>query len=331
MPTDLTPQQRKALLEQRRRKREKAIWLWKRRVVSFALLVFAFIAALVSVILSIAIPLEEDAPEPVASAAPAVSETAAPTPVPVEAPLGDLWLVNGEYGWDFDLSFDYANVYEEKIHTYNVRDTDILLAEHIMIPLNRMLMDFDLETGCDDLLLCAGLRTEEDQQYLRDRGMETHGAEHTNTFIALPGYSEHHTGLALDFAYYDVYTGDSYDFDGTGDEIWILEHCWEYGFVQRYPAGKIDITGIGTEEWHFRYVGLPHAKIMYEEDLCLEEYLTYLQQFPYDGEHLTAEQDGISYEIWYCPLTDVHYPESGSYTVSGDNCGGLIVTLQNES
>ena len=96
----------------------------------------------------------------------------------------------------------------------------------------------------------------------------------------------------------------------------------------RYDEDKEALTGIGDEPWHFRYVGIPHAAVMAEEDLCLEEYIDYLKQFPYDGQHLTAEYGGEAYEIWYCAGTQAWLPDTGEYTVSGNNVDGVIVTYK---
>jgi len=62
-------------------------------------------------------------------------------------------------------------------------------------------------------------------------------------------------------------------FIGTKQCTWLHANCWEYGFIVRYPEGKQDITGFTPEAWHIRYVGREHAMKMWEEDLCLEEYL----------------------------------------------------------
>ena len=81
-------------------------------------------------------------------------------------------------------------------------------------------------------------------------------------WVALPGTSEHELGLAADIngASYDLY-------------IWLQQNSWRYGFIQRYPEDKTDITGISHEPWHYRYVGMDAAKEIYESGLCLEEYL----------------------------------------------------------
>ena len=54
---------------------------------------------------------------------------------------------------------------------------------------------------------------------------------------------------------------------------WLMENCWRYGFILRYPKDKIDITGIIYEPWHYRYVGLEVAKELHESGLTLEEYM----------------------------------------------------------
>jgi len=92
------------------------------------------------------------------------------------------------------------------------------------------------------------------------------------TIVAYPGTSEHQLGLAL-----DIVSGDNSilnaDQANNPTQQWLMEHSWEYGFVLRYPTDKGDITGIIYEPWHYRYVGTETAKIMHDEDLCLEEYL----------------------------------------------------------
>jgi D-alanyl-D-alanine carboxypeptidase len=319
---------------QKDRTRQRRQWLRRRWQLSVGLLALSSFVALVAILLSLLFPVTETIPttptEPVVSASLEVQGPPAPSPSPepvVSTPTGDLSLVNSEHSWTFPEDTDLVSVYENCLDTYYVRDLSVMLEERVMEPLNQMLADFYTATDCTDLLICAGYRTLEDQQALWDNGIETQGLEHTAAYIAQPGCSEHHTGLALDFTMYDVYSGIDYDFDGTEDSAWILENCWKYGFVQRYPEGKSQITGISTEPWHFRYVGEPHAYLMHQNDMCLEEYLEWLTEYTWDGAHLQVEYDGTNYEIWCCPESDPHYPDSGSYTVSSDNCGNVIITL----
>ena len=53
----------------------------------------------------------------------------------------------------------------------------------------------------------------------------------------------------------------------------MAEHCWEYGFILRYPADKVSVTGYMYEPWHIRYVGRDNAAAIWQSGLCLEEYL----------------------------------------------------------
>lgn len=90
--------------------------------------------------------------------------------------------------------------------------------------------------------------------------------------VALPGCSEHATGLSL-----DIVSGSNDNLDDSQedtDEVkWLMEHCWEYGFILRYPKDKTDVTGITYEPWHYRYVGETAAKEITEQGITLEEYV----------------------------------------------------------
>ena len=106
------------------------------------------------------------------------------------------------------------------------------------------------------------------QEY-KDKG---YGDAYSRTLqrCAIPGTSEHHLGLAFDITdkrYEQKYTGEN------NAVQWLSEHCWEYGFILRYPDNKTDITGIMSEPWHFRYVGTELAMELKDSGLCLEEYL----------------------------------------------------------
>lgn len=140
----------------------------------------------------------------------------------------------------------------------------------------------DLQEMFDDargagysLFVRAGYRSEEDQEDLmedkieayRQEGYSQREAEHeAEKWVAKPGTSEHELGLAVDI-------NAEGQTDGNRLYQWLAEHSWKYGFILRYPAEKEEITGIDYEPWHFRYVGKQAAKEMYEQDLCLEEYV----------------------------------------------------------
>lgn len=115
----------------------------------------------------------------------------------------------------------------------------------------------------------SAYRSYEYQDNLYKKYVKLEGIEKADTYSARPGYSEHQTGLAL-----DISNGiESYEnFHKTNEYEWIKEHAYEYGFIERYPKGKEDITGYQYEPWHYRYVGLKLAYHLYHQKITLEEY-----------------------------------------------------------
>jgi hypothetical protein len=95
--------------------------------------------------------------------------------------------------------------------------------------------------------------------------------------VAVPGTSEHHSGLAVDIIDTRLWALEEEQADLPAQQ-WLMEHCWEYGFILRYPKDKIDVTGIIYEPWHYRYVGLELAKELHDLGLTLEEYMTMLTE-----------------------------------------------------
>ena len=94
----------------------------------------------------------------------------------------------------------------------------------------------------------------------------------TRRSIRDPGTSEHNLGLAADIVSGEYQLLDEKQSE-TPEAKWLFDHCAEYGFILRYPKGKEGITGIKFEPWHYRYVGIEAARVIMENDLCLEEYL----------------------------------------------------------
>lgn len=139
------------------------------------------------------------------------------------------------------------------------------------------MFDAALDDGVD-LVVRSGYRSEEEQKALminkisefRRAGLSRSEArEKALRWVAMPGTSEHQLGFAVDINAEN----------GTADEkaySWLSEYAHEYGFILRYPNSKSHITGISYEPWHFRYVGKKHAKRIYEQGLCLEEYVEML-------------------------------------------------------
>ena len=96
--------------------------------------------------------------------------------------------------------------------------------------------------------------------------------DETKKSVAVPGTSEHATGLAVDIISSEYEALDDRQGD-TEEQKWLMEHCWEYGFILRYPSDKSDVTNIVYEPWHYRYVGKEAAKEITEQNITLEEYV----------------------------------------------------------
>lgn len=131
---------------------------------------------------------------------------------------------------------------------------DIRVDARIAPVLQRMLAA--AEADGVTLLPAAGYRSVREQEALADDG--------EGSFV--PGESEHHTGLAVDFS-----AGGAVPFEDTAAYAWLTAYGPEYGFVLRYPAGKEALTGHFFVPQHFRYVGRERAEEMAEKDQCLEE------------------------------------------------------------
>ena len=147
----------------------------------------------------------------------------------------------------------------------------------------------DLQKMMDDAraeglspLVCSGFRSTEDQQKIyTDRlerniksGMQWAEAEaDALKWVAYPGTSEHHTGLAVDIVSVGNQRLDGTQ-ENTAEQRWLMENSWKYGFILRYPKGKTHITGIYYEPWHYRYVGKEAAEEIFARNITLEEYIS---------------------------------------------------------
>ncbi len=229
---------------------------------------------------------------------------------------GDLLLVNKDHPVPEGLNAESEAVSlvrnSELIDGFGVLDSTIRLSPRLADKFSAM-VKAAAEEGVSHFLISSGYRNEAKQDELY-RGM---GAKH-----ALPaGYSEHNLGLSLD-------VGSSLaEMSQAPEGKWLEDHSWRYGFILRYPKDKTEVTGIQFEPWHFRYVGLPHSAIMWENNLVLEQYLDFLKK----RKSVSVTVDDERYEIFYFPVTaneTIHVPVQGTYEISGNNIDGIIVTVR---
>ena len=181
-----------------------------------------------------------------------------------------LILVNPTHRLPEDYEVDTCKIVEDEVERIDWRIFDDLTD-----------MILDCERAGHSPIIRAAYRTESQQEELFEQKVSQFMDEGETreeamisaaTIVAVPGTSEHQLGLAV-----DIVSGDDTVLreaqEDTPTQKWLMEHSWEYGFVLRYPTDKSGMTGIIYEPWHYRYVGHEAAKVMYEQDLCLEEYV----------------------------------------------------------
>jgi LAS superfamily LD-carboxypeptidase LdcB len=172
---------------------------------------------------------------------------------------GNILLVNESHR----LAADYVpeglvNLYNQR-HSFRMASSEIYLTRETYEAMEKM---FHAAEAADmnGYIVTSGYRSYQRQQEVY--------AESEPGKAQQPGASEHQTGLAFDVT---VETADG--FESTPQYGWLMAHAHEYGFIQRYPANKADVTGISYEPWHYRYVGRYHATRIHTLGLSLEEYV----------------------------------------------------------
>ncbi|MBN8200119.1 M15 family metallopeptidase [Bacillus sp. NTK034] len=123
-----------------------------------------------------------------------------------------------------------------------------------------------------ELFAVSGYRSFTRQSQVFDAEVNRVGKEKAVLAVAIPGSSEHQTGLSMDISSRSANLELSEEFGETKEGKWLAENAHRYGFILRYPKGKEAITGYKFEPWHFRYVGTEAAKVIYEKKWTLEEY-----------------------------------------------------------
>ncbi len=239
---------------------------------------------------------------------------------------GNLILVNNKHpvaGKD--------NYYAASLVSVDVKYPNILLDYVAAKELSQILNTLNLN---NEIIPVSGYRTLTEQKQIYTDSMKENGSDFTEKYVALPGRSEHQTGLAIDLAE----NNKEYDFirphfSYAGICMLFRKKAIQYGFIERYPKGKEAVTGIAHEPWHFRYVGYPHSEIMNMKNLTLEEYIKYLKNFPYKGKHLKFFNCEYNYEIFYISLSQlrqisVTFPVNTTFQISGNNMDGFIITLR---
>ncbi len=201
---------------------------------------------------------------------PIAEDPPAPWPFPLAraaraAAAAAVLLVNGDNPLPDDYEpEDLVVLYEQK-RNFGLSGSAIRLREQTFLAANEMFKQAN-QDGVTKFTITSGFRTQETQEELYEN--DTEGT------AALPGTSEHQTGLAFDVTTRHNKSG----FEETEQFQWLSENCWDFGFIIRYPLGKEDITGIPYEPWHYRYVGVEIAQAIRDKGWTLEEYCEQVEE-----------------------------------------------------
>lgn len=233
---------------------------------------------------------------------------------------GDLILVNASHPYRETDSVSLVSIANEPSTVLMERHAATLLAE-LMKKIH----------GWEQILPVSGWRSHLEQTAIWNDTLRESGEAFTRKFVALPGHSEHETGLAIDLglrgADLDVIC-PTFPYEGICESF--RRHAADYGFIERYPAGKETITGIGHEPWHFRYVGVPHAWIMRDKGITLEEYIELLKDFPFNRRPLCYQNYHVGFTVSYLESRQENMffdmEDDLPYAVSGNNGDGFIIT-----
>lgn len=199
---------------------------------------------------------------------------------------------------------------DEKNEFYSLCDAHIYLNADAAEALNRMMEDYANETALADFIVYGTT--------------DTYTGEDS---FCPKAFAESKAGYSVDLAL-NAY-GNVITYDGNDAEGWIVENCWKYGFIVRYPENKKDKTGNEYCPWHLRYVGELHAAVISQKNMCLEEYVDFLKQYDFE-EPYSLVFNGKSYQIYSVSgsadnLT-TRVPISGNYELTGDNNDTFIIT-----
>ncbi len=241
-----------------------------------------------------------------------------------------LMLINQEY--NLDPTYVPGGLVD-LTNTVPSTKTGISLREPVLEAYEEMLAAYYEEYGSNFLVVSA-YRDYDYQVSLFNRKLSSRmssgqSAEvayaNTAMYTAIPGTSEHQSGMTVDLS--NVATL-SETFADTQAGAWLLENCQDYGFINRFPAEKQEITKIANEPWHYRYVGLPHSQIIVENDWVLEEYIEYLRN---EGSisYVDPNDENMVYDIYWSEDKNESFRDEISF--SRDNTGGYITTTYHEN
>jgi D-alanyl-D-alanine carboxypeptidase len=248
-----------------------------------------------------------------------------------QEPMGYIFLVNKQYKLDENYEDQSLQIIKSPVLEplyYNMR-----LSAEALENLEAMAGDFYQATK-KPMILVSTYRDYAYQAQLFNKRIASNRTNFKISYeeaydkaaeiIAIPGTSEHQTGLAIDFSNKTMIAQGKTlvsDFSKEPEGKWLYENANQFGFILRYPKDKTPITEIVYEPWHYRYVGQPHAEIIFANQWCLEEYLDFLSEKEeiisdnFSVFYLQAEKF-FSHEIYF----------SSQLKIENDNKNGWVLS-----
>lgn len=307
--------------------------------------------------------VDVDTPAPSASAEAASAKPEAssePTQEPTPAPYTyAAYIYNSDIGRgqyllvNYNHSFAHTGEVEQLVKPVQkskellLAKSELALLSEVNTALQAFAEGFYEATGGDRLLVTSAFRTEQYQRELYDDYVKQHGIEMARIYVADPGSSEHHTGLAVDLSTMSK-DGQRIPLIEHTNFDWVTAHCADYGFILRYPVGSEQTTRVAYEPWHFRYIGRVHAHTVNALDMVYEEYIEHLKVYTIESGvlHVSFTESGADVSvasidalpdsgsiIYFVPASEndetaIPVPTGcGYYEVSGNNEDGFIVTV----
>ncbi len=270
-------------------------------------------------------PLDGSATIPVLTPAPITPEPTVEPYLRIQIPTADqdkgqLVLVNYQYGFNHTDDMITEPIAVDANSILLVDRVDIELPSETVEALRPLAEKFYEHCG-HRLYITSGYRTEAYQQQLYNEYEAENGTEAAMQYVAQPGTSEHHTGLAVDLSTLDA-TGQRAPLANHMEADWFDIACTDYGFILRYPIGTQEFTHIQYEPWHFRYVGTETAHAVTALGMTYEEYIEHINQYSVENGMLYVRDEPL--------LTHIVNDENGKPTLQLPE-GYIDVVFYNEA
>jgi LAS superfamily LD-carboxypeptidase LdcB len=259
--------------------------------------------------------------------------------------IGGMLLVNPWHPLPADFPTEgVAGVYNNSGKKVKASNADVKLFQPAIDALKLAMQDA-ATAGIKELFVDKGFRTNEEQKAffeskktaLEDKYSGDTLIEMTKKEVNEPGTSEYQSGFSFTMGIYP--NPNKLYFQDSDQGKWFIDNCWKYGFIFRFPSrdypnsswmDKSFKTGVTARLNLYRWVGVPHATVMKQLDLCMEEYVEYLIQHP----HLIVYENGTpKYEIYRKQVgeeatVNIDVPMAASYTLASlDNMGGIVLAF----